>query len=247
MQQLEQLLKEVLPAQVRRAGRGWAGSGRGHEGAAPARLLSCQGGRGGREQNDTRNGDGTSPGVSCRPVQREALPEPSLQSGGPREFDLEVLAGFLSKLSEFDARMNQVVVDSGILQGAGLAPRRWARARTGTGTGTGCVGGWMGWGRAFWGSVATPEHTATPSPAGLEMAEVEAAAARVPLQTGCREALAQALSVGIPARVLSVNWSARFVQAALGLPAASSDGCARAHVRARPAHRRPPRAHGSGC
>lgn len=36
---------------------------------------------------------------------------------GVVEFDVEILAGFLAKLSDFDVDMNQVVVDSGILKG----------------------------------------------------------------------------------------------------------------------------------
>lgn len=53
---------------------------------------------------------------------------------------------------------------------------------------------------------------------GLSPTQLTAAAAAVELQPGCRGTLQRLLATRTPLRVVSVNWSAAFVAAALGLP-----------------------------
>jgi len=56
------------------------------------------------------------------------------------------------------------------------------------------------------------------------MASVQLAGASVPLQQGCRDTLSRAAAQGIPTHILSVNWSAELVAAALGLKARVASG-----------------------
>jgi hypothetical protein len=53
---------------------------------------------------------------------------------------------------------------------------------------------------------------------GLTEEALAAAAVKVELRPGCARVLSRAAAARVPLRVLSVNWSARFVRAALRLP-----------------------------
>ena len=51
--------------------------------------------------------------------------------------------------------------------------------------------------------------------AGLSAADIATAASGVRLREGCRDALAAAAACNVPVTVVSVNWSAEFIAAAL--------------------------------
>ncbi len=50
------------------------------------------------------------------------MPEAGTPSQGTRPLDVEGLASFLERLSDFDVRMNDVVIHAGALRGAGDGP-----------------------------------------------------------------------------------------------------------------------------
>ncbi len=52
--------------------------------------------------------------------------------------------------------------------------------------------------------------------AGLDMSDVREAGKRLPLREGCRETLDAVVASGVPVHIMSVNWSAQYVAAALG-------------------------------
>lgn len=158
-----------------------------------------------------------------------------LQAGaeGSAEHDVEVLAGFLAKLSAFDTSMNQVVVDAGVLAG-GWAMERCPcrRGCTSARRAAACSAHAAGRTRRAQPRLLAT-HSAHDPPlrlllaghaAGMSMQEVAAAGSAVALQPGCAQVLSQALATGIPTHILSVNWSSAFVAAALGLPAHTTSG-----------------------